>query len=153
MTAADCDAIVARVPAHAIMVAEAEHEYLSEADSLAELDKRNLSVVSDASVAYIVRHIPERHAAKRLREMIDACTPGGNPDWRARESGLKLYYAYRVGLPVQRQEIVQHRITTPSLSGLLKSPESRAAVRRMLAESEGEQGEAITVTGGDSATD
>ncbi len=58
----------------------------------------------------------------------------GAPDWRGRESGVKLWLSYVVGLPVQRQEIVTHKVSSIGDSkALLRSPATLEAISRQLA--------------------
>ena len=86
-----------------------------------------------------------RTVVVRSTEMVDGRekkvdTPIVEQDMRAMESGLKLLLAYMVGLPVQRQEVVQVNLDADSAVGLkerlMKSPALCEALKKMLVEAE-----------------
>jgi hypothetical protein len=86
--------------------------------------------VSSAEVGETIKSLLT--ADKRTKE------GGYEPDWRAREAGAKLWLAYQVGLPVQRQEIHQ-TITTRSEEENMKtlaSPAMLAAMKSLIAKAE-----------------
>ena len=60
---------------------------------------------------------------------------GYEPDWRAREAGAKLWLAYQVGLPVQRQEIHQTVVNKSEEDNMktLQSPAMLAAMKNLIA--------------------
>lgn len=107
---------------------------VSVADTDREIAKRIPSngAVSTASMEYLVQQIPAERITGKLAAMLEAKTPQGNPDWRAQSDAVKLWLSYVIGLPVQRQEIVQHRINTSPLDSLLATAEDRDALRRQL---------------------
>jgi hypothetical protein len=87
--------------------------------------------VSSAEVGETIKSLLT--ADKRTKE------GGYEPDWRAREAGAKLWLAYQVGLPVQRQEIHQ-TVTTRSEEENMKtlaSPAMLAAMKSLIAKAEG----------------
>lgn len=103
---------------------------------------KNLSAptnITPALIGYLTHKFPPSLIAEKIGELMEAIhiTKGGDPipDNRAREAGLKLLISYLVGLPVQRQEIVQ--LNFDSLEELQKraqqSPTIQAAVARVLA--------------------
>lgn len=58
------------------------------------------------------------------------------PDYRAQEAGVRLYLAYTIGLPVQRQEIITVAVDSDNNDGMMErlksSPAARAALRKAL---------------------
>jgi hypothetical protein len=75
--------------------------------------------------------------ADKINELCHAThmTTGGNliPDSRAREGGLKLLLAYLVGLPVQRQEIVQVSLNGSEMrERLATSPAMQEALQKLM---------------------
>ncbi len=90
--------------------------------------------VSPAVLEAINAKIEPDEIANAIREMLDATLASGLPDWRAREIAIKTYLSYTVGLPVQRQEIIQHRIVSkPDAGKLLSTPSALEALARSLA--------------------
>ena len=97
--------------------------------------------VTPALVAHLASRFSPEFIAGKVEELLNAThvTQGGREiaDNRAREAGLKLLMAYLVGLPVQRQEIVQ--VSFDSLEELQKraqqSPALRSAVAKILGSS------------------
>ena len=77
-----------------------------------------------------------------LKDMLTAVvvTKGGNerPDYRTRLEAVKMYLAYIVGTPIQRQEQVNYNLDINDLSEaeltqtLAKSPAMRKKIRAML---------------------
>ena len=67
---------------------------------------------------------------------------GPQPDWGAREAGVKLYLNYTVGMPTQRSEIVS--INLDGVEALREraadSPALQSAVKRILAQKAAESG-------------
>lgn len=87
--------------------------------------------------------VPVEEVGEGIKEMMQATTIGRGgdevPDYRAREAAMKLWLAYSVGMPLQRQEIVQVNVdgSKESLSDKIKSsPALRAQLKRMLEEAE-----------------
>ena len=70
---------------------------------------------------------------RKLLEMKRQTKAGLIPDVRAMEAGIKLYLAYAVGLPVQRQELVTVAINADSMTGLRERLKSSPAMRDALA--------------------
>lgn len=66
---------------------------------------------------------------------------GYEPDWRAREAGAKLWLAYQVGLPIQRQEIHQTIVSKSEEENMktLQSPAMLAAMKNLIARVEGKE--------------
>lgn len=95
------------------------------------------SDLSRAALESLTSQVPSDDVIGTLAAMLVAETPQGNPDWRARENAVKLWLSYVVGLPVQRQEIVQHKVTSarPTLA-MLSDPATRSALRQLLADAE-----------------
>jgi len=88
--------------------------------------------------------VPASEIAETIKDLLaaeKAVKDGGyEPDWRAREAGAKLWLAYQVGLPVQRQEIHQ-TVTTRSEEDNMKtlaSPAMLAAMKSLIARAEGQ---------------
>lgn len=93
--------------------------------------------LSQRTIAELINRVPLSEVVGQLQGMLSAKTPQGNPDWRARESGVKLWLSYVIGLPVQRQEIVTHKVSSIGDSKqLLRSPATLDAIRRQLAGTE-----------------
>ena len=84
-----------------------------------------------------------------IEQLLEAThvTKGGNhiPDNRARESAVKLLLAYMVGLPVQRQEIIQKFIdgSKDTEEAILASPALRATLARKIAQVEASEAAGI----------
>lgn len=112
------------------------------ADALAMADDLETDLIDDArakgglsvtAVRLIAERIPPEKIAAKIEQMLEAKLVNNQPDWRAVEIGLKLYLSYTVGLPVQRQEIVQHKITSPAtLTAMLTDPEAIEALQRQI---------------------
>jgi hypothetical protein len=87
--------------------------------------------VSSAEVGETIKSLLT--ADKRTKE------GGSEPDWRAREAGAKLWLAYQVGLPVQRQEIHQTVVNKSEEENMrtLQSPAMLAAMKNLIARVEG----------------
>ena len=87
--------------------------------------------------------------AELIRTMITAEheTKGGDmyPDWRAREAGAKLWMSYMIGMPIQRQVIVNQASESgvQTLERLLESPASRRALQQVLDSRGGESGPVV----------
>ncbi len=99
---------------------------------------QNPSHVTPALISHLAGRFSPEFIAGKIDELLNAThvTKGGKriADNRAREAGLKLLMAYLIGLPVQRQEIVQ--VNFDSLEELQRraqqSPALRAAVAKIL---------------------
>ena len=83
--------------------------------------------VSSAEVGETIKSLLT--ADKRTKE------GGYERDWRAREAGAKLWLAYQVGLPIQRQEIHQTIVSKSEEENMkvLQSPAMLAAMKSMIA--------------------
>ena len=92
----------------------------------------------------LIEHVSPDMIAETIRDMIRATRPtkhGEVADTRTQEAGVKLWLAYAVGLPVQRQEIHQ-TVTNRSEDDnmrLLESPAVRSMLKKMLEQAEGEE--------------
>jgi len=93
-------------------------------------------------LSVLVDKVPACEIADTIRDMIRATRTtkhGVEPNDRAREAGVKLWLAYAVGLPVQRQEIhqtVTNRSEDENMR-LLESPAVRSMLKKMLEQAEG----------------
>lgn len=93
--------------------------------------------------AVLAQVVPPEVIAKTIDDMLAATRitkAGREPDFRAREAGAKLWLAYAVGMPIQRQEVVSVNLDADSAVGLRErlksSPALRNALRGMLSEIE-----------------
>ena len=98
------------------------------------------------AIRLIAAEVAPSEIAKTIKEMMGACLVSGSlvkkaleegldapPDWRAREAGVKLWLSYVVGMPVQRQHIVQERRQSAPIEDLLGSPAAREALAKAFA--------------------
>ncbi len=89
--------------------------------------------VSPAVLEAINSKVSPDDIAEAIRDMLDATLANGQKDWRAVEIAVKTYLAYTVGLPIQRQEVVTHKIISkPSPERLLNTPGAADALVRTL---------------------
>lgn len=88
--------------------------------------------ISTQAIARLIKVITPDRIIDKIEEMLEATYPNGQPDWRSQESACKLWMAYAIGLPVQRQEIIQHNITTPPVDQLLGDTASVEALIRVI---------------------
>lgn len=96
--------------------------------------------ITPALIAHLAEKFPPERIVQKIEQLLEAkyYTKDGkeHTDTRAIESGLKLLLSYLIGLPVQRQEIVQ--VNCDSLEELQRraqqSPALRAAAARILDE-------------------
>jgi hypothetical protein len=83
------------------------------------------------------REIPEDRIAQTLSECMAATSTGRNgvlePDFRTRLAATQLALAYKVGRPVERQEIVQVNLNADSAIGLRERLRHSPALRKSLA--------------------
>ncbi len=101
-------------------------------------------LLSERSIRHIASVVTVEEIGQRIRLLLDAKLSNNQPDVRAIEAGLKLWLSYVIGLPVQRQEIVQHRITSGgSLADLLADPAAKQALRKAL--DDADKGQAVDV--------
>ena len=123
---------IARTPARAVRMSDTDTE-------IAKRIPQN-GHISDTSVAYLVAEIPAERITGKITAMLEAKTPQGNPDWRAQSDAVKLWMSYVIGLPVQRQHIIQEKITSaPTAQQLLANPVAvEAILRQILADPAGE---------------
>ena len=79
---------------------------------------RSVSHLSTRVMERLLVEIPEAKIVSGIKDMLNASyvTKSGkeHPDYRAREAGVRLYLAYTVGLPLQRQVVSS---VTPPQSG------------------------------------
>jgi hypothetical protein len=108
--------ILARTPAHINMVAEAE------IDAAIERRIPANGHIGPAALEFLVEKIPADRIVRKIDAMLKAETPQGNPDWRAQSDAVKLWLSYVIGLPIQRQHIIQEKISTPAPDKLLENP-------------------------------
>lgn len=98
------------------------------------LDTVRAKGVSLANIERLATELPFEQVISCIREMFGALLSNDKPDWRARETGVKLWLSYVIGLPVQRQEIITHKVTSaPTTAQLLKNPATREALVRQIA--------------------
>lgn len=96
--------------------------------------------LSPRAVSIILEQIPLDQIRDTLQDMLKAERPlkgGGTiPDWRAREAAMKLYLAYKEGLPIQRQQIVTTQVESgPNMLELARTNQYvRDALRNQLDE-------------------
>lgn len=85
----------------------------------------------------LIDAVPMKEIAMCIADMLHAELSNGQPDWRGRESACKLWLSYVVGLPVQRQEIVTHKVSGQvDAASLLSNPATLDAIVRRLAGTE-----------------
>lgn len=89
----------------------------------------------------LARAVPASEIGELIKTMMSATRQtkhGEEPEWRAREAAAKLWLAYQVGLPVQRQEIAQTITTRSEADNLrvLATPATLAAVKAMVQKAE-----------------
>jgi hypothetical protein len=122
-------------------------EISHKADSKGELIIRKNGDIRAPWVSQkLIETLAERFTPERLVGYIEDLlaathvTKGGNviPDNRARESAVKLLLAYVVGLPVQRQEIIQTFIdgSKDTEAAILASPSLRSALAMKIAQAD-----------------
>lgn len=98
------------------------------------------SAISQAFIVAVSECVKPERVAEAVGQLLTAkrVTKSGTefPDYRAMEAGIKLYLAYTIGLPVQRQEVVTVNVDADSETGMMdrlaKSPALRAALRKAL---------------------
>ena len=101
--------------------------------------------ISKAMAEELARKVPASLIADAILELINAkrmTKHGLETDVRAKEAGLKLALAYKVGLPIQRTEAINVNLDADSAVGmkerLAHSPALRAIFRKILDEVESE---------------
>lgn len=93
-------------------------------------------------MAAIAAKIPPSKIADTIHKLLDSSRTLKNgtvlADTRAMEAGVKLYLAYMVGVPVQRQEVINVNVDADASAGLLErlkaSPAFRDQLGKLLAE-------------------
>lgn len=102
---------------------------------------KDVRQLSTAVIEEMIRLIPPSRIAQEIETMLTAkrwVGKGENmrqePDLRAREIGLRYWFSYGIGLPVQRQEIVSTHMESESqvMARARLSPATRAAMRAEL---------------------
>ena len=97
----------------------------------------NPAALTPAVMTAIARKVSPERIADCIAMLLEAELSNGQPDVRAIESGIKLYLNYMVGMPVQRQEIVTHKVTSSiDPKSLLANPATLDAIVRQLEGSE-----------------
>ncbi len=97
-------------------------------------EQRALAAAGQTSIDVMVELIGDLKAAHVVNDLMEAETPQGRPDYRARGEGAKLYYAYREGKPIERTQIVKvSRTEVPPLEELAKTPAGIQALALLLA--------------------
>jgi hypothetical protein len=109
--------------------------------------------INKAVMEALAERLPPDYLAAKVKELIDAKrairhkdgSVSYEPDVRANEAGLKLAYAYQVGKPIERAQIITKNITdaddpVKQRDRLRKSPALRASLARMIDEVENETG-------------
>ena len=93
-----------------------------------------------AAMTRLAEEIPIELIVSGIKDLLTATQTNGKiaakleeggfaapPDYRAREAGLKLWLSYVIGMPVQRQHILQEkRVSAPPLAGPLNQSKSRS---------------------------
>ena len=115
------------------------------------LDLSDPRTINKEVVVALSRRISPEAIADKIGELLEMkrqTKAGLIPDARAMEAGIKLYLAYAVGLPVQRQELVTVAINADSMTGLRERLKSSPAMRDALAGLLAEVAEESTKTDG-----
>ncbi len=91
--------------------------------------------------------LPPALIAEKIQGMLNATYESGGKvktDWRAVEAGVKLWMSYQIGMPVQRQVILQQKSESgeETLERLLASPASRKMLGQLLESAPKKQGKA-----------
>jgi hypothetical protein len=105
----------------------------------------NPSTISREVISSIAKHVSPDKVGRVIARMLDAKRRLKDntelDDTRTMEAGLKLYLAYMVGMPTQRQEIVSVNVDADNALGLEErlrhSPALRSMFRKMLDNVEG----------------
>ena len=108
-----------------------------------KLDLADPRQINREVVVALARKITPDVIADKIRSLLDMKRPtkhGEAADVRAMEAGIKLYLAYVIGLPTQRQEIVQVNLDADSATGLMErlrsSPALRESLKKLIGEAE-----------------
>lgn len=100
-----------------------------------KLDITDPRVIGKEVVVALARKISPDDIADLVDRLIRTTRPtkfGAVPDARAMEAGIKLYLAYCIGLPTQRQEIVQVNLDADSSIGLAERLANSPALLKSL---------------------
>ena len=128
-----------------------EAEILMSLDNQPALSKSKPTKVITPSVSVsLINALAEKFPPERIVGYIEALmvathkTNGGQiiPDNRAREAGTKLLMSYLVGLPIQRQEIVNINVdgnNEAAEKAILGSPALRSALAAKIQQAEEEE--------------
>jgi hypothetical protein len=110
-----------------------------------KLDLSDPRQINREVVVALSRRIHPDLIADKIKSLLDMTRPtkhGPAADVRAMEAGIKLYLAYVIGLPTQRQEIVQVNLDADSATGLCErlrnSPALRESLTKLIGEAEAE---------------
>ncbi len=107
------------------------------------------SDIGPALLSKLAELIPVEFVAEKILQLLNAEIVNARgesyPDNRAIEAGVKLYMSYQVGMPVQRQVIVNQtsESAAQTLERLLESPASRRALQQVLDSRGGESGPVV----------
>lgn len=111
--------------------------------TLAEMAK-NPSSVGVRLLTTLAETVPAEDVTAVIKDLLGATSTvrtGSEsfkevPDYRAREAGVKLYFGYMLGLPVQRTIEIQRKeeFDEETWDRLLTSPSAKEAMRRALGE-------------------
>jgi hypothetical protein len=100
---------------------------------------KNTREIGPTLLTRLAEVLPPEEIAERIRDMLNATyeTKNGDvkTDWRAVEAAIKLYLAYQLGMPVQRQVIVQQapEAGSATMDRLMSSPAAVKVLEQMLA--------------------
>jgi len=112
-----------------------------------KLDLSDPRQISKEVVVALARKIAPDLIAEKIEALLHATRPtkyGEAADVRAMEAGIKLYLAYAVGLPTQRQEIVTVNLEADNSAGIeARLANSPALLRSMEAIIERVRGRAV----------
>ena len=104
-----------------------------------KLDLSDPRQINKEVVVALARKIGPDLIADKIASLLDATRLtkyGPAPDTRSMEAGIKLYLAYVIGLPTQRQEVITVNLDADSAVGLeqrlLASPALCDSLQRMI---------------------
>lgn len=104
---------------------------------------RNSGDIGPALLVKLAEMIPPEDIAERIKDMMNATYENARgdvkTDWRAVEAGVKLYLSYQIGMPVQRQVVVQQSVESgdQTMDRLMSSPAAIKVLEAMLEKAKG----------------
>lgn len=125
--------------------AQIEDEVADEVEVIRAAGKRSSAKKIDLSdprqinkevVLALARRVSPDVIAAKIESLMNMTRPtkyGPAADVRAMESGIKLYLAYVIGLPTQRQEVISVTLDADSMVGLRERLKASPAMRQTLA--------------------